>query len=210
MVIPAQYRARSRHSLLHRSAPLLFSLTSFSLAFLSGGCITFFHRRPNIPWATAVQVHPTLQSHAANGDGAGDLDAPEIGLDLAPLVAVMAPIRSAPPRPKVNPPPAPAATAPAADSEKGKALGNPRSRQAIAQVLGSAFIDDWRVMYVNKEAIDLAAEALMAQGELVGDEIGGLLDSVGLRTPTEGDPYPQEIPLPPVLEPLKIEAEQTA
>ena len=119
MVIPAQYRARSRHSLLHRSAPLLFSLTSFSLAFLSGGCITLFHRRPNIPWATAVQVHPTLQSHAANGDGAGDLDAPEIGLDLAPLVAVMAPIRSVPPRPKVNPPPAPAATAPAADAEKG-------------------------------------------------------------------------------------------
>jgi len=97
-----------------------------------------------------------------------------------------------------------------ASSPAGKALGNPRSRQAIAQVLGSAFIDDWRVMYVNKEAIDLAAEALMAQGELVGDEIGGLLDSVGLRTPTEGDPYPQEIPLPPVLEPLKIEAEQTA
>jgi ATP-dependent Zn protease len=91
-----------------------------------------------------------------------------------------------------------------------KALGNPRLRQAIAQVLGAAFIDDWRVMYVNKEAIDLAAEALMAQGELVGDEIGGLLDSVGLRAPTESDPYPEEIPLPPVLEPLKIESERTA
>jgi ATP-dependent Zn protease len=92
----------------------------------------------------------------------------------------------------------------------GKALGNPRSRQAVAQVLGAAFIDDWRVMYVNKEAIDLAAEALMAQGELVGDEIGGLLDSVGLREPDETDPYPDEIPLPPVLEPLKIEAPQSA
>ena len=87
-----------------------------------------------------------------------------------------------------------------------KALGNPRQRQAVAQVLGAAFIDDWRVMYVNKEAIDLAAEALMAQGELVGDEIGGLLDSVGLRAPDASDPYPEEIPLPPVLEPLKIEA----
>ncbi|HSS62616.1 MAG TPA: AAA family ATPase [Candidatus Limnocylindrales bacterium] len=93
-------------------------------------------------------------------------------------------------------------------SPAGRALGNPRSRQAIAQVLGSAYIDDWRVMYVNKEAIDLAAEALMAQGELVGDEIGGLLDSVGLREPSENDPYPEEIPLPPVLEPLKIEAAQ--
>jgi ATP-dependent Zn protease len=97
-----------------------------------------------------------------------------------------------------------------ASSPVSRALGSPRSRQAVAQVLGSAFIDDWRVMQVNKEAIDLAAEALMAQGELVGDEIGGLLDSVGLREPDERDPYPQEIPLPPVFEPLKIEAAQTA
>jgi ATP-dependent Zn protease len=92
-------------------------------------------------------------------------------------------------------------------SPAGRALGNRHSRQAIAQVLGAAYIDDWRVMYVNKEAIDLAAEALIAQGEMVGDEIGGLLDSVGLREPTASDPYPSEIPLPPVLEPLKIEAD---
>src|SRR5215472_254290 len=97
---PAQYRARSRHSLLDRGARFLVSLTSLSLAFLSGGCMNFFHRRPHISWATAVQVHPTLQPSAANGDGAGDADAPQIGLNLAPLVAMMVPIRSAPPRPK--------------------------------------------------------------------------------------------------------------
>jgi ATP-dependent Zn protease len=96
----------------------------------------------------------------------------------------------------------------AGSSPAGRALANPRQRQAIAQVLGSAYIDDWRVMNVNREAIDLAAEALIAQGELVGDEIGGLLDSVGLREPDASDPYPQEIPLPPVFEPLKIEAEK--
>lgn len=96
------------------------------------------------------------------------------------------------------------------ESPAGKVLGHPRLRQAAAQVIGAAFIDDWRVMYVNKDAIDLAAEALMAQGELVGDEIGGLLDSVGLREPNESDPYPEEIPLPPVFEPLKIGAEKTA
>ena len=50
----------------------------------------------------------------------------------------------------------------------------------------------------------------MAKGELVGDEIGGLLDSVGLRSPDSSDPHPDEIPLPPVLEPLKIEAEKSA
>jgi ATP-dependent Zn protease len=98
------------------------------------------------------------------------------------------------------------------ESPAGKALANPRQRQAIAQVIGAAFIDDWRVMNVNKEAIDLAAEALMAQGELVGDEIGGLLDSVNLRQPEAGDPYPDELALPPVLEPMKITAgeEKTA
>jgi hypothetical protein len=115
---PAQSSARPRHSLLRRGATLLVSLTSFSLALLSAGCISFFHRRPNIPWATATQVRPTLQPRIANGDGAGDLDAPEIGLDLAPLAAMMVPIRSAPPRPKVTPAPAPAANVPAADAEK--------------------------------------------------------------------------------------------
>src|SRR5207237_10131535 len=67
------------------------------------------------------------------------------------------------------------------ETAAGKALGNPRSRQAVAQVLGAAYIDDWRVMNVNKEQIDLAAEALMAPGELVGDEIGGPLALVRAR-----------------------------
>jgi len=119
MVTPAHYGTRSWHSLLYRGATLLVSLTSFSLAFLSGGCV-LFHRRPNIPWATALQVRPTLQPHAGGGDG-GDLDAPEIGLDLALVAAGMVPIRSAPPRPKVNPSPAPAANAPMADAEKPEA-----------------------------------------------------------------------------------------
>ncbi|HXD82516.1 MAG TPA: AAA family ATPase [Candidatus Acidoferrum sp.] len=79
----------------------------------------------------------------------------------------------------------------------GAVLGNRRSRRVVAQILGSAYIDDWRLMYVNKEAIDLAAEALIAQGELMGDEISGLLDSVGLRMPTESDPYPEDLPAVP-------------
>jgi len=79
----------------------------------------------------------------------------------------------------------------------GAVLNNRRSRRIVAQILGSAYIDDWRLMYVNKEAIDLAAEALIAQGELMGDEISGLLDSVGLRMPTEADPYPEDLPAVP-------------
>jgi ATP-dependent Zn protease len=75
----------------------------------------------------------------------------------------------------------------------GAVISNPRGRRVVAQLLGSAYIDDWRLMYVNKDAIDQAAEALIAQGELVGDEISGLLDSVGLRAPAESDPYPEDL-----------------
>ena len=81
---------------------------------------------------------------------------------------------------------------------EGAVLSNPRARRMVAQILGSAYMDDWRLMYVNKEAIDQAVEALLAQGgELVGDEISGLLDSIGLRAPTAEDPYPEELPSVP-------------
>jgi hypothetical protein len=53
-------------------------------------------------------------------------------------------------------------------------------------------------MFVNKEAIDQAAEALIKQGgELMGDEITGLLESVGLRKPNASDPYPEDMPSVP-------------
>lgn len=81
---------------------------------------------------------------------------------------------------------------------EGAVLHNPRGRRVVAQILGSAYIDDWRLMYANKEAISQAVEALLAAGgELVGDEISGLLDSVGLREPTAADPYPEDMPAVP-------------
>ena len=95
-------------------------MTCFSLAFLSGGCIGFFHRRPHVQWATAVQVRPLPQAHTVPTDDP-EFDAPVINPDLAPLAAVMVPIRTAPPRPHINPAPAPAASAPAADAEKPEA-----------------------------------------------------------------------------------------
>jgi len=78
----------------------------------------------------------------------------------------------------------------------GTVLQSP-SRRVVAQVMGAAFIDCWRLMHVNQEAIDQAAEALIVQGELVGDEVGALLDSVNLRMPSESDPYPDESPMIP-------------
>jgi ATP-dependent Zn protease len=80
----------------------------------------------------------------------------------------------------------------------GTTLSNPVTRRVVAQVLGAAYIDDWRLMFANREAIDQAVEALMVQGELVGDEVEGLLESVGLRLPTDADPYPEDMPeVPP-------------
>ena len=73
-------------------------------------------------------------------------------------------------------------------------LSNPKARLTVAQVIGSAYIDAWRLMKANQEAIDMAAEALIAQGELVGDEITGLLASVGLRAVEPGDAYPPALP----------------
>ncbi|HEY3085172.1 MAG TPA: AAA family ATPase [Candidatus Dormibacteraeota bacterium] len=81
---------------------------------------------------------------------------------------------------------------------EGAVLHNPRGRRVVAQILGAAYIDDWRLMFVNKEAIDQAAEALIKQGgELMGDEITGLLESVGLRKPNASDPYPEDMPSVP-------------
>jgi ATP-dependent Zn protease len=83
-------------------------------------------------------------------------------------------------------------------SRASAVLHNPLSRRTVAEIMGAAFIDCWRLMYVNREAIDLAVEALIAQGELVGDEIQGLLDSVGLRFPADADPYPDDMPVVPL------------
>ena len=83
-------------------------------------------------------------------------------------------------------------------SRVGPVLQSPLARRTVAEIMGAAYIDCWRLMYVNREAIDQAAEALIAQRELVGDEIQGLLDSVGLRFPTEADPYPEDMPVVPL------------
>jgi ATP-dependent Zn protease len=76
-------------------------------------------------------------------------------------------------------------------------LRNQHTRRTVAPVMGAAYIDAWRLMYTNREAIDLAAEALMAQGELVGDEVDGLLDSVNLRAVDGSVPYPDDVPRVP-------------
>jgi len=70
-------------------------------------------------------------------------------------------------------------------------------RKAVAQVLGKAYFDAWRLMTTNKIAIDQAAKTLMEKGELVGDEIDNLLDSVALTSkipPSVLNSYPPDVP----------------
>jgi ATP-dependent Zn protease len=84
-------------------------------------------------------------------------------------------------------------------SPNGAVLRGPQ-RRTVAQTMGAAYMDSWRLMNVNQEAIDLGADALIAQGELVGDEVEGLLGSVGLRMFNEADPWPPAMPKIPNLD----------
>ena len=86
------------------------------------------------------------------------------------------------------------------DASPNSAVLRGVQRRTVAQTLGAAYIDAWRLMNVNQDAIDLGADALIAQGELVGDEVEGLLGSVGLRMFNEGDPWPPAMPKVPTVE----------
>src|SRR5438045_1547451 len=61
---------------------------------------------------------------------------------------------------------------------QGAVLNNRHGRRVVAQLLGSAYIDCWRLMNVNKEAIDQAAEALIAQGQLAAHKPAGLAETI--------------------------------
>src|SRR5215467_2750220 len=114
MVNPAQYRARSRHSLLHRRVTLLVCLTLFPSVLLLSGCL--FRKRPAISWATATQVHPLPHSQTLPPDDP-EFDAPVINLDLSSLTAMMIPVRSVPPRPRTSAPASPAPAAPVTEEK---------------------------------------------------------------------------------------------
>ena len=62
--------------------------------------------------------------------------------------------------------------------------------QDAAQILGSAYVDCWRLMLKNKEAIDRLAGILVEKRELVGREIDDLLDTVHLVGPETADAWP--------------------
>jgi ATP-dependent Zn protease len=60
----------------------------------------------------------------------------------------------------------------------------------VAQILGSAYVDCWRLMLKNKDAIDRLARVLVEKKELVGREIDEMLDTVHLVGPEAADAWP--------------------
>ena len=92
-----------------RSASVLFCCA----AALLGGCS--MRKRPNISWATAVQVKPVAQASAMAANISAEDLLPEMRFELPPFPGHLVTIRTGPPRPRVTTPPA---ATPGGDSEK--------------------------------------------------------------------------------------------
>ena len=62
-------------------------------------------------------------------------------------------------------------------------LSSPGKRDAVAQLLGQAYVMAYSLIATNREAIEQIADELMERREMHGDEVGNLLDRVGLVRP---------------------------
>ncbi len=62
-------------------------------------------KRPNISWATAVQVRPVKQASTAAASSVPDDALPDLRLELPPFPGHLIPVRTTPPRPRVSSPP---------------------------------------------------------------------------------------------------------
>jgi len=71
-------------------------------ALVSGGCA--MKKRPNIPWATALQVKPIVPTRGADSNNAVDFG-PELRADFPPFPGHLVAVRTGPPRPRVSTPP---------------------------------------------------------------------------------------------------------
>jgi len=62
-------------------------------------------RRPDIPWATAVQVRPVTLQQTPEANGVSEDPLPELRFELPPSPGRLIPVRTAPPRPRPSSPP---------------------------------------------------------------------------------------------------------
>jgi ATP-dependent Zn protease len=69
------------------------------------------------------------------------------------------------------------------DSPLGNVVGAPGKGDAVAVLLGQAYVTAYSLMATNREAIERIADALIERKEMHGDEVVDLLNSVGLVRP---------------------------
>jgi ATP-dependent Zn protease len=62
-------------------------------------------------------------------------------------------------------------------------LGNRSDRQAVAQLLGQAYLTAHVLIVENRDKVERVADVLIERRELHGDEVVAVLDHVGLRKP---------------------------
>jgi hypothetical protein len=90
-------------------------LSCVALLMLTCGCS--IRKRPNIPWAKAVQVRPVLQARGA-GSEVASVTAPELKFEVPSFATVLVPARNGPTRPHGS---APSSTGAGADAERMEA-----------------------------------------------------------------------------------------
>jgi ATP-dependent Zn protease len=69
------------------------------------------------------------------------------------------------------------------DQPLGHVLGDRHKRALVAELIGQAFVVAYNTVRDNKEATGRVADALIEKGEIFGNEVVDLLDSVALRKP---------------------------
>jgi ATP-dependent Zn protease len=62
-------------------------------------------------------------------------------------------------------------------------LGDPAKRNLVAGLVGQAFVVAYNTIVQNRDATDKVADTLIEKGEIYGDDVMKLLDSVGLEKP---------------------------
>jgi ATP-dependent Zn protease len=65
----------------------------------------------------------------------------------------------------------------------GTVLSSAGKRAAVAELLGQAYVMAYSLMATNRDALERIADVLMERKEMHGDEVGELLDRVGLVRP---------------------------
>jgi hypothetical protein len=69
------------------------------------------------------------------------------------------------------------------DGTSGAVVGDGAKRKLVTGLLGQAFVVAYNTMRLNREATARIADRLIAEEEMYGDDVTGMLDECDLRKP---------------------------